>query len=86
MKPTSQQPVTMYYGDYDKNGSVDPILFYYIQEQNFPYASRDELIEQIPTLKKSFVDYESYSTAQLDNVLTDEKRESSKKLIASTFE
>jgi hypothetical protein len=86
MKPTSQQPVTMFYGDYDKNGSVDPILFYYIQGQNFPYASRDELLEQIPTLKKNFIDYESYSSAQLEDVLTAEQREDSKMLIASTFE
>ena len=86
MKPSAQQPVTMFYGDYDKNGSVDPILFYYIQGQNFPYASRDELLEQIPTLKKNFIDYESYSSARLENVLTVEQREGSKTLIASNFE
>jgi hypothetical protein len=28
-------------GDFDKNGSIDPILFYYIQGETFPAFSRD---------------------------------------------
>ncbi len=86
MRPTPQQPVTMLYEDFDGNGSVDPVLFYYIQGQSYPYASRDELLEQIPTLKKRFLDYESYSSAQLEDILTAEQVESSNKLTATTFE
>jgi hypothetical protein len=76
----------MLYEDFDGNGSVDPVLFYYIQGQSYPYASRDELLEQIPTLKKRFLDYESYSSAQLEDILTAEQVESSNKLTATTFE
>tara|TARA_B100000212_G_scaffold302638_1_gene249001 strand:+ start:51 stop:290 length:240 start_codon:yes stop_codon:yes gene_type:complete len=52
MKPSLERPVVLRYADYDGNGSVDPKLFYYIQGKSFPFASRDELIVQLPMLKR----------------------------------
>ena len=86
MKPSLENPVTLRYADYDSNGSVDPILFYYIQGKSFPYASRDELIAQLPMLKKRFVDYESYSSAVFETIFTDNEQKISKELVANTFE
>jgi len=65
---------------------VDPILFYHIQGKSFPYASRDELIAQLPMLKKRFVDYESYSSAVLETIFTEKEQKLSKELVATTFE
>ena len=86
MKPSLEKPVTLRYADYDGNGSIDPILFYHIQGKSFPYASRDELIAQLPMLKKRFVDYESYSSAVFETIFTDEEQKISKELVATTFE
>ena len=86
MKASRESPVSMQYADYDENGSVDPILFYHIQGKSFPYASRDELIAQLPMLKKRFVDYESYSSAVLETIFTEKEQALSKELIATTFE
>ncbi len=86
MKASHESPVSMQYADYDDNGSVDPILFYHIQGKSFPYASRDELIAQLPMLKKRFVDYESYSSAVLETILTEKEQALSKELVATTFE
>ena len=86
MKPSLERPVVLRYADYDNNGSVDPILFYHIQGKSFPYASRDELIAQLPMLKKRFVDYESYSSAVFETIFTDKEQKMSKELVATTFE
>ncbi len=86
MKPSVESPVTLQYADYDGNGSVDPILFYHIQGKSFPYASRDELIAQLPMLKKRFVDYESYSSAVYNTIFTEKEQKLSKELVATTFE
>ena len=86
MKASRESPVSMQYADYDDNGSVDPILFYHIQGKSFPYASRDELIAQLPMLKKRFVDYESYSSAVLETIFTEKEQALSKELVATTFE
>jgi len=86
MKPSDQKPVSMFYADYDNNGSVDPLLTYFIQDKNYPYANRDELTDQVPMFKKRFTDYESYSNATIETILNDEERQKSTKLTASRFE
>lgn len=51
--PTEQEPMTIYYKDFDNNGSIDPILCYYIKGVSYPAASRDDITEQLPGLKKN---------------------------------
>ncbi len=47
------QPFTILYKDFDQNGSVDPILSYYINGVSYPMASRDDLTDQLPFLRKN---------------------------------
>jgi enediyne biosynthesis protein E4 len=82
MTASAEKPVTLVYDDFDNNGSIDPILNYYIMGQSFPYPTRDELTEQLPSFKKRFTDYKSYSTASIEKVLTDEEIKKAKKLEA----
>ena len=42
-----KEPVTLYVNDFDDNGTIDPVMCYYIQGESYPMASRDELLEQI---------------------------------------
>ena len=70
MKPANDKPVSLYFADYDNNGSIDPIVDYYIKNASYPYPSRDELIEQLPSFRKRFTDYKSYSIAKIDELLS----------------
>jgi hypothetical protein len=74
IKASPERPATMLFSDFDANGSVDPILTYYVMGKSFPSPSRDELVEQLPGFKKRFKDYASYSGADLDKILTAEER------------
>src|SRR3712207_8541469 len=42
-RATEKEPVSVCYGDFDGNGSVDPLLCYYVQGAQWPLASLDEL-------------------------------------------
>ncbi len=68
-KATPQEPMTLHAADFDGNGSIDPILSYYIQGQSYPAYSRDELLDQLAVLKKYYTSYELYSTATTDDIL-----------------
>jgi hypothetical protein len=83
MKPTNDKPVSLYYSDYDNNGSLDPIVDYFVHDATYPYPTRDELAEQLPAIRKKFRDYKSYSSAQLKDVLTEDQIKKSKVLKAS---
>ena len=80
LKASRDQPITLYYGDFDKNGSIDPIMEYYVQGEPFPYVSRDELLNQVYEYRKKFTSYEAYSSAKMEDILSKEEIESAGKL------
>jgi hypothetical protein len=82
MKASEKEPATLVYADFDSNGSVDPILNYFIHGKSYPYPTRDELTEQLPIFKKRFTNYAAYSDAGLTDVLTADERSKAKTLTA----
>ncbi|QHT66555.1 VCBS repeat-containing protein [Rhodocytophaga rosea] len=86
MKVSEQQPATMLYSDFDNNGSIDPILSYYIEGKNHPAFSRDELGGQMPAIKKRFTSYETYARATVEDMFTKEQLQAAQKLIATRFQ
>jgi hypothetical protein len=81
-----EQPATLYYADYDQNGSIDPLLCYYIQGKSYPMASRDELTDQVVSWRQKYPTYDSYSSASIDDILSPEQRKNSDSLSADFFE
>jgi hypothetical protein len=86
LRASSAQPVKLVYADFDKNGSVDPILNYFIKDNIYPYPTRDELMEQIPSFKKRFTNYDSYADVTIEEVLTPEEINSSNSLVAYSLQ
>ncbi|MCW3094332.1 MAG: ASPIC/UnbV domain protein [Ferruginibacter sp.] len=82
VKVSADQPCTMLYKDFDGNGSIDGIMCYYIQGKSYPALSRDEMVEQMPALRKKFNDYASYSTATINDFFPANVLSSANKLIA----
>lgn len=70
---SEKEPMTEVVSDFDKNGSLDPILFYYIQGVSYPAFSRDEIADQIPGIKKKFLTHKSYATAKINDLFTKEQ-------------
>jgi enediyne biosynthesis protein E4 len=86
IKVSKTEPATILYNDFDKNGSVDPLICYYIQGKSYPMASRDEMTDQIVSLRQKFPTYDSYSNATIEEILTAEQLKSAKRLSADFFE
>ena len=86
IKVSKNEPATLYYGDFDNNGSIDPLICYYIQGKSYPMASRDEMTDQIVSLRQKFPTYTAYSNTTLQDILSDEQLKSANKLEADYFE
>lgn len=84
-KVSDKEPAEMLYKDFDNNGSVDPVLCTYIMGQRFPYVSRDELLDQLPYLKKRFPDYKSFADATLQDIFLDNEIQGVARLSANTL-
>ncbi|WP_228527528.1 VCBS repeat-containing protein [Pararhodonellum marinum] len=77
-----EEPLTLYAADFDENGSIDPILVHYIQGKPYPFASRDELLDQMYGMRSKFTDYGSYSNAVLEDIFSAEQLKNAIKLEA----
>jgi enediyne biosynthesis protein E4 len=86
LKVSKAEPATLYYGDFDNNGSVDPLICYYIQGKSYPMASRDEMTDQMVSLRQKFPTYASYSNTTLQDILNEDQLKMAKKLEADYFE
>ncbi|MDP4264468.1 MAG: VCBS repeat-containing protein [Bacteroidota bacterium] len=69
-KASPTEPLCIYAKDFDKNGGIDPVMCYYVLGKNYVYPSRDELIGQIPGMRKRFESYKSYALATFDDIFT----------------
>jgi enediyne biosynthesis protein E4 len=65
-KGNQKEPVCVYANDYDKNGSLDPIMTYYLQGTKQIVHARDELISQISAMRSRFRMYKDYSETTFD--------------------
>jgi len=59
-----ENPVRLFYGDFDKNGKIDPIMTYTIDGIRSIAFSRDELIAQVNPFSSNFPDYNSFAEIQ----------------------
>ena len=70
LKADEQHPMQLYYMDLDGNGSVDPLIMHFIGSESVPLPLRDDLIGQVPMMKKKFNDYGMYAKATINEILT----------------
>jgi hypothetical protein len=82
-KASDKEPAEMFYKDFDVNGSIDPILCFYIQGKSYPYITRDELLDQMSVMRTRFPDYKSYADATLKDIFTAEGLKGAKYLKAN---
>ena len=86
LRASEAQPINLYYKDFDGNGSIDPMLTNYIQGVSYPFASRDELLDQFYSMRPKFTSYKSYADAQIKDVFSAGDLKSAQVLKATTLE
>lgn len=74
------QPAELFYDDFDRNGSVDPLLSYYINGTRRPHPLLDRLREQMPRIGARFSTYRAYAEATMADVLTERERQEAGRL------
>lgn len=80
------KPASIYYSDIDANGSVDPILTYYIGDTSYPAYYLDDLISQVPSLRKKIFYYKDYGKTTIEDILPGNTVDGVPVLTANKFE
>jgi hypothetical protein len=91
-KASDKYPVSIIAKDFDNNGTYDAFLSLYLpvsqtdtERKDFPAESRDDILKQMPSLRKRFENYKSFAVAPMDSILTPQQRQGALKLQANYF-
>jgi len=85
IKPTPEEPATIYASDFDNNGSLDGVMCYYIKGRNAPLYSKLDLESQLPDLGKKYPDHQSFADQTITDIFPAELLENALRLKATNL-
>ncbi|HTD39404.1 MAG TPA: FG-GAP-like repeat-containing protein, partial [Mucilaginibacter sp.] len=71
LKPTTQDPIKLFLSDLDKNGTVDPILTYSIDQKDYTFLGKGDIEKQVPLIKKKFLYYHDFAGKTVQQIFGD---------------
>ena len=86
LQASAEEPAELYYADFDHNGSVDPILSFYVEGARYPHPTLDELTDQMFMMRSRFASYAQYAEATLEDLFTEEELEEAETLKTNFLE
>ena len=81
-----KEPICIYAKDYDHNGSIDPIMTYYLQGKKYLVHARDELISQISVMRLRFKRYQDYAGVTFEESFLESELEDAYVVCSERFE
>ncbi|MEP6583007.1 MAG: VCBS repeat-containing protein [Ginsengibacter sp.] len=85
LKASVEEPVKLYYYDFDDNGKKEQVLTYHLGGKEIPFASKAELEKQMPPIKKNFLYAEDFAKASLSDLFGADKLKRADVLSANYF-
>jgi hypothetical protein len=83
--PLPSSPIECFAADYDDNGSLDPLVFRYVEGKLVPTRGRSTITSHMPTLTRKFTTYAAFAEATINDILTKEQQAASTHLVVKTF-
>lgn len=79
-KTDNDNRVRMWVYDFAGNGVIEQIKTWSVNGENYPISLRHDLLEQIPSLRDKFPDYQSYAGKNIQEVIPESQLKSALKL------
>jgi enediyne biosynthesis protein E4 len=83
---SEKEPMTVHYSDFAGSGAIVPVISYYIGGISYPMASRDDISDPMPFIKKKFNEYSTYAIATISDIFSAEQLKNAKILKAETMQ
>ncbi len=82
---SKEKPFRVYLNDFDKNATYDIVLSYKSEDTEYPVRGRQCSSEQMPAIKEKFKNYNSFASASLKEIYSDQMLEESLKYEITSF-
>ncbi len=83
---TKEKPLRIIYKDFDRNGRFDFVISSWREGHYYPVHLRNDLIKQIPVMKKKFPTFRDYGLATSDRLFTKKELRNAKTKLAYVME
>jgi hypothetical protein len=85
-----KNPVSIYVKDFDQNSRIDPIVTLFLKDQKgvkneYTSASRDEIVSQLPGIRKKYRAYKEFAQADIHLMFSNEEMKDALILHANNF-
>lgn len=85
LKASSEEPVKLYYNDFDGNKTKEQVLTYFVNHKEVAFANISELGKQMPSFKKRFLYAADFAKANVNELFPDGALQKSALLTADYF-
>ena len=85
-KASTAEPLCIYAKDFNNDGTIDPLMCYYTQGENYLYPTRDEMIRQIAGLRLRFPTYKDFALVTFQQTFSAQELTGAQVLKAERFE
>jgi hypothetical protein len=85
-KASVKEPMQYFIQDINNDGVIDPVICYYNNDQAYPVPTFDEMVEQVPSLRKKFYKYADYAKAQIKDIVGERSSSQSSNLKVTTLQ
>ena len=70
LRASPEAPLRLHVGDFDGNGQTEPLLSLSNRGRSLPFALRQDLTAQLPSLKREYLTHRSYVGQTVEDLLT----------------
>ena len=82
LKASSEHPLILYLADFDFNGDQEQVLTYYDRGSYKSFATMDELVRQLPSIRKKYHSYHDFASADIKDVFDPNVLDTAVQLVA----
>ncbi len=86
LRASKEEPVRMYFNDFDGNKVKEQVLSYYVKGRELPFSNMMELQKQIPTIKKKYIYAKDFARSSMAEIFGSDKIKSAELFEANYFE
>jgi enediyne biosynthesis protein E4 len=70
LQASKEEPVRLYFNDFDDNGKHEQVLTYYVQHKEITFSTKGELEKQMPLLKKKYIYAADFAKATFTDIFS----------------
>jgi hypothetical protein len=85
-KASEKEPLNLHINDFDQNGAIEHITTRYHEGRPLPLVLRQDLVTQIPFLKKKYLHFDHYKGQTIEDIFNPEQLKNTLTLSAFTLE